>query len=97
VWAHPVLGVLTDAGLLTSDEYSEASAYRIGTEFAETLLDSTSMLAASRLVESSGEKSPAAQIVRIFTFPEDSRTTVCLPQKQGQARGHLPGESAHRD
>jgi tetratricopeptide (TPR) repeat protein len=67
VWTQLVLGALTDAGLLMSDEYSEASASLIGMEFAATLFDSSSMLAALRLAGWSVEKSPAAQIVRIFS------------------------------
>jgi hypothetical protein len=67
VWTQLVLGSLADAGLLTADEYSNASANLIGMEFAATHFDSSSMLAAFRLAGWSVEKGPAAQIVKIFT------------------------------
>src|SRR5208283_3274370 len=58
---------MTDAGLLTSEEYGEASAKLIGMEFVATLFDSFSMLAAFRLASWSEERSPAAQMVKIFS------------------------------
>jgi tetratricopeptide (TPR) repeat protein len=76
VWTQLVLGVLTDAGLLTSDEYSEASANLIGMEFVTTLFDSSSMLAAVRLAGWSVEKSPASQIVKIFSAPAADLQTL---------------------
>jgi hypothetical protein len=69
VWTQLVLGALTDAGLLAPEEYSGASANLIGMEFAATLFDSSSMLAAFGLASWSSGRSPAAQIVRIFSDP----------------------------
>jgi tetratricopeptide (TPR) repeat protein len=69
VWTQLVLEAMTDAGLLTSDEYSEASAKLIGMEFVATLFDSSSMLAAFRLASWSDGSGPAAQIVKIFSDP----------------------------
>ncbi len=69
IWTQLVLGALTDAGLLTPDEYSKGSANLIGMEFVATLFDSSSMLAAFGLASWSGERSPAAQIVKIFSDP----------------------------
>jgi tetratricopeptide (TPR) repeat protein len=69
VWTQLVLGSLTDAGLLNSEEYSEASARLIGAEFVATLFDSSSMLAAFRMASWSGGNKPAAQVVKIFADP----------------------------
>jgi tetratricopeptide (TPR) repeat protein len=69
VWTQLVLGSLADAGLLTANEYSDASANLIGMEFAATHFDSSSMLAAFKLADWSVEKSPAAQIVKMFANP----------------------------
>lgn len=69
VWTQLVLGTLTDVGLLTADEYSEASANLVGMEFATTVFDSASMLAAVKLTGWSVEKRPATQIMKIFADP----------------------------
>jgi tetratricopeptide (TPR) repeat protein len=69
VWTQLVLGVLTDAGLLSSDEYSEASARLIGMTFVATLFDSSTVLAAFRLTEWSVREGPAAEILKIFSDP----------------------------
>jgi tetratricopeptide (TPR) repeat protein len=68
-WTQLVLGALTDAGLLTPEEYSEAAANLVGMEFATTLFDSSSVLAAMRLASWSPARRPAAQIVKIFSDP----------------------------
>jgi tetratricopeptide (TPR) repeat protein len=69
VWTQLVLGSLTDSGLLTADEYSEASASLVGMEFATTMFDSASMLAAVRLGGWSAGGTPATQMLKIFSNP----------------------------
>jgi transcription elongation GreA/GreB family factor len=69
VWSQLVLGFLTDSGLLTPRDYSEATANLVGMEFVATLFDSSSTLAAVRLAEWSFKRRPAAQFLKIFADP----------------------------
>lgn len=73
VWTQLVLGALTDAGLLTPDEYGDASAKLVGMEFAVTLFDGSSMIAALKLAGWALDKRPAAQIIKTFA---DERTDL---------------------
>jgi tetratricopeptide (TPR) repeat protein len=67
VWTQLLLGVLTNAGLLTADEYSDASAKLLGMEFVSTTFDAACALAAFRLASWSVEKSPASQLMAVFS------------------------------
>jgi tetratricopeptide (TPR) repeat protein len=69
VWTQLVLEVLAEAGLITVDEYSEASARLIGMGFAATMFGGDSVIAALRLTRWSLSEGPAAQIVKIFSDP----------------------------
>jgi transcription elongation GreA/GreB family factor len=69
VWTQLLLGVLTDAGVLTVADYNDASARLIGMEFTATLFDSASMLAGFRLASWDAEKKPASQFLSIYSDP----------------------------
>jgi transcription elongation GreA/GreB family factor len=69
VWTQLVLGTLTDSGLLNPGEYREASAKLIGMEFVVTLFDCLTMCTAFALAQWAVERSPAAQVLRIFSNP----------------------------
>lgn len=69
VWTQLVLGALTDLGLLTADEYAEATARLLGMEFVATQFDSLSLLSAFQLASWSASKRPAAQVVKTFSDP----------------------------
>ena len=69
VWTQLVLEVLAEAGLITVDEYSEASARLVGMEFAATMFGGASVLAALRLTRWSLSESPAAEILKTFSAP----------------------------
>jgi tetratricopeptide (TPR) repeat protein len=69
VWTQLLLGVLTDAGVLTVADYNDASARLIGMEFTATLFDSASMLAGLRLASWDAEKKPASQFLAIYSDP----------------------------
>jgi hypothetical protein len=69
VWTQLVLGTIADAGLVTSDEYSEASARLIGMEYLATLFDASTMLAGFGMAEWSPAPRPAAQFVKVFSDP----------------------------
>jgi tetratricopeptide (TPR) repeat protein len=66
VWTQIVLGAFTDLGLLTTDEYAEATARLLGMEFVATQFDSLSLLAALKLATWSASKRPAAQVLKRF-------------------------------
>jgi hypothetical protein len=69
VWTQLVLEVFAEAGLITVDEYSEASARLIGMEFAATIFGGASVLAALRLTRWSLSESPTAEILKTFSAP----------------------------
>jgi hypothetical protein len=69
VWTQLVLGALTDLGLLTADEYAEATARLLGMEFVATQFDSLSLLSAFKLTLWSASRRPAAQVLKTFSDP----------------------------
>jgi len=69
VWTQGVLGSLAETGLLSLEEYSDATARLLGFEYMSTSFDGSSMLAAFRLAEWSPERKPAAQVLRVFSNP----------------------------
>lgn len=69
VWTQLVLGALADAGLITIDEYSDASARLLAMGFGTTQFDSLTILAALRLAKWSPDTPPFTQIVKIFSDP----------------------------
>jgi tetratricopeptide (TPR) repeat protein len=69
VWTQLVLGNMADAGLVTPEEYSDASARLVGMQFMVTMFDSSSVFAAIRLAGWSAAASPAAQILKVFSDP----------------------------
>jgi hypothetical protein len=69
VWTQLVLGTLADVGLVTADEYSEASAQLIGMDFVTTLFDASALLAGFKLAGWSAQRRPAAQFVKVFSDP----------------------------
>lgn len=69
VWTQIVLVALADLGLLTLDEYAEATAKLLGMEFVATQFDSLSLLAAFKLASWSASKRPAAQVLKTFSDP----------------------------
>src|SRR5207248_1015222 len=69
VWTQLVLGTLADAGLISSDDYSEASARLIGMEFVATSFDASALLTGFKLSGWSPQGRPAAQFVNVFSNP----------------------------
>jgi hypothetical protein len=69
VWTQIVLGALADLGLLTAEEYGEATARLLGMEFVATQFDSSSLISAFNLALWSTPKWPAAQVLRTFSNP----------------------------
>jgi len=69
VWTQIVLSAFADMGLLTADEYAEATAQLLGMEFVATQFDSLSLLAVFRLASWSAAKRPAAQVLKTFSDP----------------------------
>lgn len=67
VWTQLVLGTLADAGLISSDEYSEASARLIGMEYVATSFDASTLLAGLKVAGWCPQRRPAAQFVNIFS------------------------------
>ena len=65
-WTQVVLGTLSDAGLLTAEEYSDASARLVGMQYVATLFDGSSALAAFRLAGWLPENYPAKQILKVL-------------------------------
>jgi hypothetical protein len=63
------LGSLAEAGLLTFEEYNNASVALFSMEFIATSFDSSSMLSAVQLSSWSIEKEPASQFVEMFSNP----------------------------
>lgn len=76
VWTQLVLATLTDAGLLTLQEYSEASAMLVGMEFMSTMFDGSAMLAALRLAGWSASAAPAAQMLKVFSNPSTDLASI---------------------
>ncbi|HEV8039423.1 MAG TPA: hypothetical protein VGP62_11215, partial [Bryobacteraceae bacterium] len=73
VWTQPLLGTLADGGLISLEEYTDASARLIGMEFITTMFDASSLFAGFRLAEWASYVRPAAQFVKIFS---DTQTDV---------------------
>jgi hypothetical protein len=69
VWTQLVLGSFAEAGLISSDEYAEASAHLIGMDYVATIFDASILLAGFRLGGWSPEQYPARQFVKIFADP----------------------------
>jgi len=69
IWTQLLLGTLADEGLVSSEEYSAATARLIGMEFIATLFDASSLLAGFRLAAWSSHSAPAAQFAKIFADP----------------------------
>jgi transcription elongation GreA/GreB family factor len=69
VWTQLVLGTFADVGLMSSDEYGEASARLIGMEFVATSFDASALLAGFKLAGWAPHRRPAAQFVRVFADP----------------------------
>jgi len=69
VWTQIVLGGLAETGLISSDEYAEASARLIGMDYVATIFDGSVLLAGFRLAGWSAEQYPAKQFVKIFADP----------------------------
>jgi hypothetical protein len=69
VWTQVVLQTLADLGLISPDEYCEASARLIGMEFVVTLFDASILLSGFRLAEWSAERSPIVQFIEVFADP----------------------------
>lgn len=69
VWTQLVLGTLADAGLITPEEYSDASALLVGMKFVSTVFDSSSVLAAVRLAQWSTASPPASQVLEVIYDP----------------------------
>jgi hypothetical protein len=69
VWTQVVLFSLAEAGLISSDEYAEASARMIGMDYAATFFDASILLAGFRLAEWAAHRYPAKQFVKIFASP----------------------------
>jgi len=70
VWTQLLLGTFADAGLITLEEYSDASARLVGMEFIATSFDASSLLAGFRLTDWSPYHHPAAQFIKIFSDRE---------------------------
>jgi tetratricopeptide (TPR) repeat protein len=72
-WTQVVLGTLSDAGLLTAEEYRDASAHLVGMQYVATLFDGSSALASFRLAGWSPENYPAKQMLNVFAeIPRDN-------------------------
>jgi len=69
VWTQIVLATLTETGLLTAEDYADATARFLGMEYVATQFDSSSLIAAFRLASWSGSKRPAAQALKTFADP----------------------------
>jgi hypothetical protein len=69
VWTQIVLGALADLGLLSAEEYGDATARLLGMEFVATQFDSSSLISAFNLASWSASKWPAAQVLRTFSNP----------------------------
>ncbi len=69
VWTQIVLGALADLGLLTAEEYGEATARLLGMEFVATQFDSSSLVSAFSLASWSASNRPAAQVLKTFSNP----------------------------
>jgi tetratricopeptide (TPR) repeat protein len=69
VWTQVVLGSFAEAGLISPDEYAQASARLIGMEFIATSFDASTVLAGFRLAGWSPQQRPATQFVKIFAGP----------------------------
>jgi tetratricopeptide (TPR) repeat protein len=69
VWTQIVMGALADLGLLTPEQYAEATARLLGMEFVATQFDSLSLIAAFRLASWSASNRPVAQALKTFANP----------------------------
>jgi hypothetical protein len=69
VWTQLLLGALADLGLLTAEEYGDATARLLGMECVATQFDSSSLISAFSLASWSPSKWPAAQVLRTFLNP----------------------------
>jgi tetratricopeptide (TPR) repeat protein len=65
-----LLGTLADAGIISLQQYSEASARLIGMWFITTTFDASALLAGFRLAGWVPHIPPAAQFVKIFADPK---------------------------
>jgi tetratricopeptide (TPR) repeat protein len=72
VWTQLLLGTLGDAGLISLEEYTDASARLVGMEFIATMFDASSLFAGFRLAEWVSHAPPAAQFVKIFADPQSN-------------------------
>jgi tetratricopeptide (TPR) repeat protein len=70
VWTQLLLGTLADAGLISFEEYTDASARLIGMEFVTTMFDASCLFAGFRLAGWMSHLPPAAQFVKIFSDPQ---------------------------
>ena len=70
IWTQLLLGTLADAGLISLEEYTDASSRLIGKEFITTMFDASSLLAGFRLAGWLSHVPPAAQFVKIFADPQ---------------------------
>jgi hypothetical protein len=70
IWTQLLLGTLADAGLISLEEYTDASSRLIGMEFITTMFDASSLLAGFRLAGWLSHVPPAAQFVKIFADPQ---------------------------
>jgi TPR-GreAB-C-PIN type conflict system protein len=69
VWTQIVLGALADLGLVTAEEYGEATARLLGMEFVATQFDTSSLISAFNLASWSASNRPAAQVLKTFSNP----------------------------
>ena len=60
---------LADLGLLTDEEYGDATARLLGMEFVMTQFDSSSLISDFNLASWSPSRWPAAQVLRTFSNP----------------------------
>lgn len=68
-WTQVVLGSLSEAGLISSAEYEEASARLLGMGYSATLFDPAIMIAGFRLAGWSPAHCPAKQFLKVFADP----------------------------
>jgi DNA-binding PadR family transcriptional regulator/tetratricopeptide (TPR) repeat protein len=66
VWSQVVLLSLTEAGILTQEEYSSAVAKLIGFGFQSTFFDSRVMLECAKIAEFRTSRFPLKQLIDVF-------------------------------
>jgi tetratricopeptide (TPR) repeat protein len=69
IWTQVILGALTDTGLLTAEEYHEATARLLGMEFVATQFDSASLISSFNLASWSPSNWPVGQVLKTFSNP----------------------------